>query len=406
MSTEKPIEFSIEHIPEYLKNNKTQFISTNLNLDRHEISKFLTSSLNRYLIGDKKTLEEVYGAMVSIDFQELTKKVESIQKQILEFNNSENNEYIVDPEEILYLRFYKQIVFVQDLITNVNNYINSNMNLVVIFAFVISKLYNEPKNSSNFIFNLKENIKKKFVSSTNTTDNIDSVKLETIFNETNLDIIYKIILLINNSDSEFNQKLLDFKNEKINYFKKKNGVETIKQLESIKSKDGETKDGETKDKSKEKTEVKPVTPPVDLNLGILELEAKFEKEIEQLLIKKRAIKIDELIKAENLEFILIPEINILLWSGYNLFLYKRFNFDFNAFSNKINEILKSKYPDITNLNTETKLLLKLDFLEDLEIPDAGLLQVANLVGGQENYLIKYLKYKNKYLSLKNKQLFK
>ena len=113
------------------------------------------------------------------------------------------------------------------------------------------------------------------------------------------------------------------------------------------------------------------------------------------MIQKRNIIIGNLYNVDNVNLLLKDYISIELWFGYNLFIYKRFNYDFKEYQTKIN--------DIINLNGLNNIyLLNLDYLNDIDAPDAGML-LPSIIGGNINniYYTKYIKYKNKYLKLKN-----
>jgi len=142
-------DFQLDTIPTYLKDNKDKLINMGLPLDRYEISKSLTISLNRMIMGNKTKLIDVYDLM--------TNNFEDISKKIKYFNYQQKYEYFIDPEKILFVVFYKQIVYIKKLINNIYDYLNSNINLVFIYSYLISKLYNEPSTiSSNYIFIIKK----------------------------------------------------------------------------------------------------------------------------------------------------------------------------------------------------------------------------------------------------------
>jgi len=82
-----------------------------------------------------------------------------------------------------------------------------------------------------------------------------------------------------------------------------------------------------------------------------------------------------------------------LWFGYNLFIYKRFEFNFEEYQIKINEMLKSK-------GYEHIYILNLNYLNDIDMPDAGILPIVGGSNMNKDYYTKYIKYKIKYLKLK------
>lgn len=92
-------------------------------------------------------------------------------------------------------------------------------------------------------------------------------------------------------------------------------------------------------------------------------------------------------------------ISIELWFGYNLFLYKRFEFNFEEYQKNINEQLKINGYDVI-------YTLNLNYLNNINIPDAGILPMkgGNFIFKKKSYdkeyYFKYIKYKEKYLKLK------
>jgi hypothetical protein len=340
-----------------------------LSLDRYEISKSLTISLDRMLIGNKKQLLDLYDLIMS-NFDEETKKIKLIEEKINHFNTEQKFEYFIDQEKIFYLVFFKQIIFIKKLIEEINNYINSNINLVFIYSYLISKLYNEPNNiSSNFIL-----IINKMISDTTIMTKYDE-RLKNFVSSEILDKIFVMIKFIFSADTDFAQLLMDLENKKMNEYKSKNSVDysdSYKELERYQKKTGGT--GET----------------------IYDIEKNFEANRNYLFVQKRKIEIDKLSSDEYIDQIFKNKISIELWFGYNLFIYKRFEYNFEEYQTKINQKLESKqYDDIYKLN--------LNYLNDINTPDAGIIPI---VGGNANtnkyidYYTKYIKYKKKYLKLK------
>lgn len=374
----KIVEFTLENIPIFLKTNKETLISLNLLLDRHEINHSLVNSLNRSLLGSKTNLSEVYDEMIQ-NFDEVTNKVNIISKKIDEFNLNEKYEYFVDPEEILYLVFYKQIIYIQNLIENIYNYIKSNINLVFIYAYLISMLYNKPETiSQNYIFILN-----KMIESNSFINNYDD-KLKIIFDLVKINKIYLIIKIIFESDSTFLKLILDNQLNKLEELKKNNAVDISDSYNEI------------LEESKKFKNISGISGGSEFNLK--EIEEKYNKKIEYLLMGKRDIVINNIYKEEIVNMILDGPISIELWYGYNLFLYKRFKFDFKEYQNKINDQIKNK--QIGDI-----YLISIDIFNDIKTPDVGIIQ-SNLVGGFSNsnynfnYKKKYIKYKNKYLEYK------
>jgi len=132
----------------------------------------------------------------------------------------------------------------------------------------------------------------------------------------------------------------------------------------------------------------------DENTNIYDIETNFQKKRDFMFVRKRKINIEQLYNVDNFNLIFQNGISIPLWFGYNLFIYKRFDFNFEEYQTKINELLQSKgYQEI--------YILSLNYLNDINTPDAGIIPI---IGGSytttDKYYIKYIKYKNKYLEYK------
>lgn len=377
-------EFTIDNISKYLTYNKNILIGMNLELDSYEISKSLTGSLNRSLIGTKTKLSEIYDSIAN-NFEDITNKIKIIENQINEFNLEQKLAYFIDVDNIIILVFYKQFTYIQKLILEINNSINSNINLVYINYYLISKLYDEPnKISSNYIFILKKLIDDQYFQNKYG----DGSRLKEFLNSNSLDIIFNIIKIVYGSDNEFSKLFDDLKKEKIDEYKKYNITKHSESFEEIEK--------EFKNISDNKSG------------GADDSEAEIFNKIEQnyiikknyILLKKRNIDIKNLLNNDNVNLILSDSssnsISIELWHGYNLFIYKRFNYDFKTYQSEINKIVKEKQFDEI-------YLLNLDYLNDLDVPDAGIL-LPSIIGGSailnNTYYSKYLKYKNKYIELK------
>lgn len=372
MEVNKFTDFSIDNIPTYLKDTKEKLINMGISLDRYEISKSLTISLNRMLIGYKTELIDVYDSMVH-NFDDIGKKVKSIEEKIKNFNSEQKFEYFIDPERILYIVFYKQIVYVRKLISDIYDYINSNINLVFVYSYLISKLYNEPdKVSSNYIFILN-----KIISDTSFLSNYDD-RLKKFISPEIIDKIFSMIKIIFNADIDFVKLLEELENKKMEEYKKNNSVDYSDSYKEIQQEAKNIKGG---------------------MVDIYNIEDNFQKTRNFMLVQKRIINIQELYNPNNLETIFQNGISIELWFGYNLFIYKRFEFNFDEYQSNVNGLVKAK-------GLEQNYLLSLNYLNDIDAPDAGILPIT---GGSistfnklnKNYYSKYIKYKNKYLKLKN-----
>lgn len=366
----KIVDLQVDSIPTFLKNNKEKLINMDLSLDRYEISKSLTISLNRILIGNKTKLEDIYDYVMN-NFEETSKKIKTIEDKINDFNSEQKFEYFVDPEKILYIVFFKQIIYIKKLITEIYNYIESNINLVYIYSYLISRLYNEPNNiSSNYIF-----IINKMLSNTSILSNYDE-RIKKFISPEIIEKIFLIIKIIFSSDCDFIKLLTDLENKKMDEYKKNNSIDYS---------------GSYK---KKELELNIKTTIIGGNIS--DIENNFQKTRDFLFIQKRKINISVLYSSDNFNLIFKNGISIELWFGYNLFIYKRFDYNFDEYQTKINEILKSKgYAQI--------YLLGLDYLKDINTPDAGILPIiggSNYMDKHINYYTKYIKYKNKFLKLK------
>lgn len=368
-------DFSPDIIPSYLNSNKEKLINMSISLDRFEISKSLTISLNRILLGTNIKLSDVYNSMES-NFNTIEKKIISIEDKIKLFNSEQKYEYFVDPEKISYIVFYKQIVYVKKLIDTLVDYVNSNINLVFIHSYLISKLYNQPEQvSSNYIF-----IFNKIISSPSFLSNSNE-KFNKIINSKVVDKIFIMIKIIYSGDEDFVKLLNNYENKKMEEYKKNNSIDHSDSFVELEKKVQNIKNDK-------------------INIGggvdIYSIENNFVKMRDFMFEQKRKINIQELCKLDNLNLILDNDISMELWFGYNLFIYKRFDFNFEEYKTTINEILKSK-------NYDRGYMLNLNYLNDIDIPDAGILPI---VGGSAiynfntEYYSKYVKYKNKYLKLK------
>ena len=372
MEINKFLDFSVDTIPTYLKDTKEKLINMGISLDRYEISKSLTISLNRILMGNKIELIDIYDSMIN-NFDEIEKKNKLIEEKIKNFNLEQKFEYFIDPEKILYIIFFKQIIYIKKLIEEIYNYINSNINLVFIYSFLISKLYNEPnKVSFNYIFILN-----KIISNTSFISNYDE-RLKKFISPEIIDKIFLMIKIIYSADIDFVKLMNEYENKKMEEYKKNNYIDYYDSYKEIEKK------------------AKNINDEMNIKGGkidIYEIEDNFQKTRDFMFIQKRKITIKELCNSNNLNLIFQNSISIELWFGYNLFVYKRFEFNFNEYQTSVNELIESK-------GLEQTYLLSLNYLNDINAPDAGILPIVGGNVSYTNYYSKYIKYKNKYLKLK------
>jgi hypothetical protein len=369
-------DFAVDNIPEYLKLSINELINMEINLDRFQISKSLTNSLNRELLGDKKEISQIYDWIIS-DFDKKSEYIKDVETKINDFNSSSDNnfKYYIDPEKITLIVLYKQILYIDDIIKNIQKYIKFDYNLVFVYAYLISKLYDIPEISSNYIFI----INKKLSNPSVITDYPNKSEFTVLLEKKNLDKIFLIINLVNECDIKYTEFLNKINQQIIKKYKEE--YSTIDESDSVKQKYKLTGGSDNLSQT-----------------GI-----NFFREKQALILLKRDIDISKLLLPENFMKLFDPNnISIELWFAYNLFLYKRFNFDLNKYVNEINKLIESNKID-------TAYKLNLNFMNDIDYPEVGFVTIdinKNLTGGklfsstQQNYKIKYLKYKNKYLNLK------
>jgi hypothetical protein len=390
MDTNEFTEFTIDNISKYLTYNKNILVGMNLVLDSYEISKSLTSSLNRSLIGTKTKLSDIYDSIAN-NFDDMTNKVKIIEEKIKEFNLEQKLGYFIDPDNIIILVFYKQFLYVQKLISEISNSISSNINLVFIYFYLISRLYDEPeKISYGYIYIIERLMGDQGI------ENKYGNRLKEFLNSDSLNIIFNIIKIVYKSDIDFLNLNDELKKEKMDEYKKNIIVDHSESYEKIAN------------------EFSNLSGGTDSEAEIFnKIEQKYEKKKNYILLQKRNIDISNLLNSDNVNLILNESTSIELWHGYNLFIYKRFNYDFADYQKNINEIIKQKQLD-------SIYLLNLDYLNNLDVPDAGIL-LPSVIGGSSYssnssklnnfdthkftpYYLKYFKYKNKYVQLKKKIL--
>ena len=81
----KITDLQLDSIPTHLKDNKEKIINMGLTLDRYEISKSLTISLNRMLMGINTNLVDVYDFIMD-NFDNVSNKIKLIEDKIKYFN--------------------------------------------------------------------------------------------------------------------------------------------------------------------------------------------------------------------------------------------------------------------------------------------------------------------------------
>ena len=404
--------FTIDDIDRYLLNTKNMLIKMNILLDTHEINKCLANSLNRALLKNDTHIENIYNNMHS-KWDEITSSISTIEEKIRSFNKSQKYEYYVDCEDVFFLVFYKQIEYVKKILTETIIYLNSNVNLIFIYTFIIQAFYDEPNIfSNNYIFILS-----KIVNSVE-YNNLETIK--DFFSEIKIIKLGYILNLIYASDIKFSDLIAKINDDKIAFIKEdirvpidKNynnynclnkGVDEEYVKEDVKEE--EEKDSESSfrmesfskssNNSFKKLDVnlESAKTTVSKTRDIEVIETKFVKLKCDMLFDRREINIGKIY--DGLHHLLTDGGQIIreLWLGVMLFLYKKYTFNFDEFNKQVTQLLKS-----TSYGQD--FIPSTDTFKDLDLPDS--IYVSNQTGGNKNvYFAKYLKYKTKYLNLLRK----
>jgi hypothetical protein len=356
---------SIDEIPEFLDTVKNHYLNLRLNLDRNEISRLITKTLNVALLGYITQENEIFDLFMG-SYEDIKKKVKIIIKKIREFNKKCKFEYWVDLDKIVYILWFKEIKFVRNIIVDISQNLEYQLNIVHINSYLIDKLYNDPKYTKYYVKILIMLIEK---------DNgtfLSNDKLKNFFSTDKIYKMYDMIKAVLYCDSD----LMDF-------------IEKCKNIKLEKEK-------ENNDQNR-----------IDNFNDIEEIENQFRREKKKLLTspEKRNLNIDTLFKEnqknnkdEEISSIkdIIVDLDDDTWNAFNLFIYKKFNFDIVRYIEQTNKIIQ-----------EPLSKLRLDYFDDLEVPFTVRInpgqnddQGTILQGGNSIYLKKYLKYKEKYLKLK------
>jgi len=390
--TETP--FSIDIIETYLLNTKNMLIKMNILLDTYEINKCLANSLNRALLKNDVDIDSIYTHMSS-NWEEVSTSVPTIEDKIRTFNKSQNYEYYVDMEDVFYLVFYKQIEYVKKILMETMLYLNSNVNLIFIYTFVIQAFYDEPTVfSNNYIFILNKLV-----------NNGDYGNVQTVrdfFAEAKIKKLGYVLTLLYNADTKLMNLVDNIRNDKITFIKLDIRVPIDKNYNNFncinKGKDVEEETLNIGKSGDEIVQIEKKSSNSKMFNGTRDIEI-IEKEFSRLkcnmLFEKRDITIDKVY--EGLQHLLTDDGIIIreLWLGVMLFLYKKYTFNFEEFQKQVTQLLKSN-------NYAGDYIPSTDTFKDLDLPVS--IYVTNQSGGTDkylnNYLNKYLKYKAKYLNLK------
>jgi hypothetical protein len=401
--TETP--FSIDVIDIYLLNTKNMLIKMNILLDTHEINKCLANSLNRALLKNDVVIENIYNNMHS-KWEEITASIPIIEEKIRSFNKSQKYEYYVDFEDVFYLVFYKQIEYVKKILMETILYLNSNVNLIFIYTFIIQSFYDEPNIfSNNYIFILS-----KLVNSVE-YNNLETIK--DFFSEIKIKKLGYVLNLIYTADIKFSELIEKINNDKIAFIKEdihvpidKNynnynclnkGVDKVVEEQERDSDSSFRMESFGKSSSKELKKLdtgfdsaRATSKTRDIEV----IETEFRKLKCDMLFDRREINIGKIY--DGLPHLLTDGGLVIreLWLGVMLFLYKKYTFNFDEFNKQVSQLLKSN-------NYGQDFIPSTDTFKDLDLPDS--IYVSNQVGGNKNvYFTKYLKYKTKYLNLLRK----
>jgi hypothetical protein len=368
----KSNDFAIDNINSYLENIKNILIKMNIKLDSQEINKFLAISLNNSLFTliDSNYNKNLSFQLIHDNWEEITKNIPNIEQQIRNFNKEQNYEYYVNIEDVTYLRFYKQIKYVTEIINEVIQYLNFGVNPVYIYTFIIQSFYDETSFIENYIYFIGE-IKKKI-----NDPNINIFLGEEIIAKLNV-----ILRVIFEYDTEFNKLMESIFSDRIQFIKKGIITSTLSYPNNYNCQE---KIIDNKDSIKIKTEKKQ-------NRDIEELERHFYKLKCEMLFKKRPFLLSDKFYFNVHELANVPVINREIWLGFILFLYKKFEFKYDDFKAKIIEL-------INTYGLNNNYIPELDYFEDLNVPKYEYKEPQT--GGNNRFFIKYLKYKSKYIKLK------
>lgn len=396
-------KFSIENLQNFLSETKDILIKMNILLDTNEINKCLSTSLNRELLKNNIDNENIFNH-INNDWDNISTLIPTIENNVREFNKSENYKYYVDMEEVLYIMFYRQIKYVKNILNDTIKYLNSNVNLIYIYTFVIQAFYDEPIiYSENYMFILGKLLE--------TADYSDMIKLKDFFSPQSIKKLTIILKLLYDVDGEFIELIKKIDQDKITFIKidievptsNSNNNFNCSSSDELPNDQIEKKDDETLRKLKEtkdsKETIKYLLTSIDYKKtrDIELIEKDFYKLKCDLLFRKREIDLESLYKQLNSLFNSDNIITKELWLGFMLYLYKKFIFDFELFSKNIIEKL-SEYSLTEDYHP------KINTFKDLNLPDRIYMEKDQTGGSNylnDKYRRKYLKYKAKYLQIKN-----
>lgn len=370
----KSNDFAIDNINSYLVNIKNILIKMNIKLDSQEINKFLAISLNNSLFSmiDANYNKNLSFQLIYDNWEEVSKTISSIEEQIRNFNKDQDYEYYVNMEDVTYLVFYKQINYVTKIINEIIQYLNFGVNPVYIYTFIIQSFYDENTFIENYIFFISE-IKKK----------INDPNINVFLKDEIIAKLNQILRIIYAFDSEFNELMKSIFSNRIQFVKKGIITSTLSYPNNYNC---QQKENDDEISNKTKTEKQQ-------NRDIEVLETQFYKLKCDMLFKKRPFLLSDKFYEDVQKLVDNPVINREIWLGFILFLYKKFEFKYEDFKVKIEDLINKQ-----GLNHD--YMPELDYFEDLNVPKYEYKKPQT--GGNNHFFTKYLKYKAKYIKLKNK----
>ncbi len=373
-------QFTIDIIEQYLTNIKNALVKMNILLDTHEINKCLADSLNRVLLQNIIDIETIYSNMLS-NWDLVSNSIPIIEEKIRKFNINNNYKYYVNKQEVFYLVFYNQIKYIKKILQELNFYLNSKINLIFIYTWLIQSIYDKPEITLKYIFILGKEIKQE--------QYLNSETMSDFLSEEKIKILGKMLEIIYLSDTKFIDLNEQLSNEKISFISTdiKIPVNQEKNNPNCLKKDIVGKKILDIDKKLDPSTRRFSQGIIDIE----ELEKKFNKLKCELLFEKRPIDLSTIYK--NINFILENVITKELWMGFLLFLYKKFTFNFDEFKKNIESVLIS-------LSYSEDYFPNIDTFKDLAVGDS--VYLSKQLGGNHNYFAKYLKYKTKYFEMKIK----
>ena len=374
----------IDEIPEFLETVKNHYLNLSLNLDRHEISRLITKTLNVALLGEITTEQQMYRLIID-NYDEVKSKVKTIIQKIREFNKSKKNEYWVDLDKIVYILWFKEIKFVKNLIIDISENLEYQINIVHVISYVIDKLYNDPRYTKYYVkilLMIIEQDSEKFL----ITD-----KLKNFFTSDKIHKIYEIIRLVLTCDIDFLNFIDKFHKDLLDKEKENNNNEKDDNFNDIELEEQIFK------KEKKKLLLSETKRKLDIDLLFKENQKDsnyYNKNVYKLFTNRDNHSDENIKNMKDIISMLVDDNDT--WNAFNLFIYKKFDIKTDDYIKKINDIVQG------NLDK-----LKIDYFDDLEVPftirlnpdpdgDRGTI----LRGGNSIYFKKYLKYKEKYLNLK------